>query len=802
MKQNNSNPLMEQISQAVQCHQSGDLIKAKSLYSKILKKDKLNPQVNHLLGLLYLQLNKNSKAVNSLKRAHSLQPLELTFITSLANAYFTLEALEELKLLVEHCQKRNIQQTAISLKLANLYAKKNQLQPAIKLFRSLIEVEQSNWNLWLEFGNCTFLNGDLKQANDCYLAVLRINPNQVDALSNLAAISIERKDFDSASNYIEQALANQPKHLVARYNYANICYQRGEHPKALDVLRELHEEAPNYIDVAILMAKSERRLGNFSSAIAILNALIKLNAKNDVVLNEIANCYFELKEFSVAIEYFAHAVSINSENVDARFNLAICSTQLRDYENAVKEFSLLVTLKADYFTAYAPYLHVLRQSCLWEETKQIEAKLRHLLDSNPEVNIPPFSMITLESSDSDEQVKVANHWVTRQLPAYDENPLLRNTLLETDDTAEPSEDIKNRRIRVGYFSSDFHEHATAILLVRVLELHDTNRFECFAYSYGPDDQSDLRQRVMHSVEHFRDLFNSTKQQMIESIKADRLDVLLDLKGFTQGSMSEILLAKLAPIQINYLGYPGSMSKQLVDYIIVDQFILDSEKVRFDEATLTLPNCYQPTDDQRVLENKPARESLGLSEQQFVFAAFHQGYKLNPKMLETWVHILKSCPSSVLWCLTLSETAKRVVKKYFESFGLELHRIVFADKLSPKEHITRLQCADLALDTFPVNGHTTTSDALWAGVPVVTIAGDTFISRVAGSLLNAANLGEFVCEDHLDYQKKAIDCYNNRHELTQLKERLVKEKSKLSLFDSKQYTRDLESILYKVVIDKN
>ncbi len=793
---------MEQISQAVQCHQSGDLIKAKTLYSKILKKDKLNPQVHHLLGLLYLQQDKKSKAVNSLKRAHSLQPLDLTFITSLANAYFTLAALEELKLLVEHCQKLNIQQTAISLKLANLYAKKSQLEPAIKLFRSLIEVEQSNWNLWLEFGNCAFLNGDLKQAQDCYLEVLSIDPNQVDALSNLAAISIERKDFDSASNYIEQALANQPKHLVARYNYANICFQTGEHTKALDALRELSKEAPNYIDVTILTAKSERRLGNSSSAITILNELLSLNAKNDVVLNEIANCYFELKEFSTALEYFAQAVSINPRNVDARFNLAICSTQLRDYENAVKEFSLLVTLKADYFIAYAPYLHVLRQSCMWEEAKQIEVKLHDLLESNQEVNIPPFSMITLESSDSDEQIKVANHWVTRQLPTYDENPLLGNTLLETGVTAESSQDVKNRRIRVGYFSSDFHDHATAILLVRVLELHDINRFECFAYSYGPDDRSDLRQRVINSVEHFRDLFNSTKQQMIESIRADKLDVLLDLKGFTQGSLSEILLARLAPVQINYLGYPGSMGKQLVDYIIVDQFILDSEKVRFDEAPLTLPNCYQPTDDQRALENKPTRESLGLSEQRFVFAAFHQGYKLNRKMLETWIHILKACPNSVLWCLTLSETAKRVLESSFKSHSLESHRIVFADKLNPKEHITRLQCADLALDTFPVNGHTTTSDALWAGVPVVTIAGDTFISRVAGSLLNAANLGEFVCDDHLAYRKKAIDCYNNQHELTQLKERLLKEKLKLPLFDSKQYTRDLESMLYKVVVDKN
>ncbi len=785
MNKDNQGIVDQQLAQAIQHHQSGELAKAKSLYSKVIKQQKQNAQAHYLLGLLYQQQSELSKAIKSLKRALSINPNESNFINALANAMVVANDCDQLQWLIQHCSSQKIDHSAISIKLANLLVKSNRASSAITIFESLLERQQDNWNLWLEFGNCLFFSGELDKAKGCYQKVLLLVSEQVDALNNLAAIAVEQKDLNTATECIDQVLNIDPQHKIARYNLANILYQQQQWEKAKVILVALIADSSDYYDAHLLIAKVNRALGNHKAAFATYQALVEANVNDTRLFNDIGNSYYEIKDFENAQIYFNKALLLSGKNVDARFNLATCSLQLRDYQSAVQNFSLLLDSHPHYYTAYAPYLHALRQSCLWSQAQIIEKKLRSFLNSKDDINIPPFSMITLQSSTSEEQIKVAHHWINRQ------------SITSLEDVKKPAKPktITNKKIRLGYLSADFHNHATAILLVRVLELHDREEFECFAYSYGVDDQSDLRKRVEKSVDHFRDLLNTPKQEMMNTIRQDELDILIDLKGFTQNSLSEILLARLAPVQINYLGYPGSMGKALVDYVIVDEFIAQSDKIHFEETPLIMPNTYQPTDNSRKVAKKPARLSQGLKDEQFVFAAFHQGYKLNQKILEVWGEILNQCTNSVLWCLSLSDSAKVVIQQTLESSGVNSSRIIFAEKVSPEEHIARLQCADLVLDSFPVNGHTSTSDSLWAGVPVVTIAGETFISRVAGSLLNAANLSEFVCDDYSSYQAKAIEMAHNPETLKTISENLKQSALELPLFDSERYTKNLET-LYK------
>lgn len=791
MNKNNQGIVDHQLAKAIQHHQSGELAKAKSLYSKVIKKHSHNTQALYLLGLLYHQQSEYAKSIKSLKRALSIKPNEQSFINALTNAIVAANDGQQLEWLIQHCSIQKIDHSAISIKLANLRVRKNQVSSAVTIFESLLEQQKEHWNLWLEFGNCLFLAAQLDRAKGCYQQVLLLAPEQVDALNNLAAIAVEQNDLNGASDCIARVLKQDSQHKIARYNFANILYQQQKWVESKEILRALVSDSPDYFDAHMLEAKIDRAIGNHASAFTTYQALLDANYNSDRLFNDIGNCYYEIKDFENARTQFNKALLFSDKSADARFNLATCSLQLRDYDAAIKEFATLLENQPNYYSAYAPYLHALRQSCLWLRAERVEQKLRSFLDKKDNINIPPFSMITLESSTSQEQIKVAHHWINRQsIPRV----------------KQPSKPIKSKttsktKIRLGYLSADFHNHATAILLIRILELHDREQFECFAYSYGANDESKLRKRVENSVGHFRDLFNTPKQEMINIIKKDELDILIDLKGFTQNTMSEVLLARLAPVQINYLGYPGSMGKALVDYVIVDEFIVQSEKVRFEETPLLMPNSYQPTDNTRKFAKKPIRTSLGLNDEQFVFAAFHQGYKLNQKTLQAWGEILNQCPNSVLWCLSLSDSAKAVIQETLASSGVDSSRIIFAEKVSPEEHIARLQCADLVLDSFPVNGHTTTSDSLWVGVPVVTIAGDTFISRVAGSLLTAVHLPEFICEDYLSYQEKAIDCYNNRHSLKLVSKNLMEQKLKLSLFESEQYARDLESIFRDVLASK-
>jgi protein O-GlcNAc transferase len=791
---------MQKLAQAIQSHQNGELAKAKSLYTKVIKRDKSNAQAHYLLGLLYHQQSKLDKALKFLKRSLAINPAEPSYTNSIAKVYVEKNDIVSLRKIIEHCTKYKIDSTSIQVMLAKWLTRNGQANSAITTYERLLENQNSNWNLWLEFGNCLFYASELEQASRVYRKVLQLIPEQVDALNNLAAIALEEKDLEKADGLLLRVLKQKPKHLIARYNLANILYNKKQWNKAKRYLTELLSDSPEYFDAHLLSAKVDRALGNHLEAIKTYERLIERNLCNGRLYNDYGNCYFERGDFESAYQIFVQALLFSDAKQDAQYNLATCSLQLKKYENAVKEFAKLLDLQPDYHAAYAPHLHALRQCCLWEQAKPIELQIRKLLQQRADISISPFSMITLESSTSEEQVEVAHHWAERQSKIVVQQGKEKQAdwfNLESKRLGS----ITSRRIKLGYFSADFHDHATAILLVRVLELHDKNIFECYAYSYGPNDRSPLRKRVENAVENFKDLREKSKQGIAEIIKQDNLDILVDLKGFTQNSLSEILLARLAPVQINFLGYPASMGKALVDYVIVDEFILSSDKVKFDERPLVMPHSYQPTDNTRVITEKPSRSSLSLKDEKFVFAAFHQGYKLNQKTIETWANILKECPQSVLWCLSLSQSAESITRQTLQAKGVEPNQIIFASKVPPHRHITRLQCADLVLDSFPVNGHTTTSDSLWAGVPVVTIAGDTFISRVAGSLLSAAGLPEFICRDFASYQAKAIEMYHHPDTLKAIRKKLKAKPADLPLFNSEQYTKDLES-LYKKTLTKN
>lgn len=363
---------------------------------------------------------------------------------------------------------------------------------------------------------------------------------------------------------------------------------------------------------------------------------------------------------------------------------------------------------------------------------------------------------------------------------------------------EPRNPVRRERLRIGYVSADFHRHATSYLMAQVLERHDRSRFEVFVYSHGRSDGSAMRQRIEGAAEHFADLQASSIADMAHRIRDDEIDILVDLKGYTQHSRPPLFAMRAAPVQVSYLGFPGTTGADYIDYVIGDPVVTPLEHAPFySEKIAQLPGCYQCNDGTRPIPRPPSRSSQGLPEDGFVFCAFNQPYKISPEVFDVWCRLLNAVPGSVLWLLAWNKDAPIALRREAQARGVEPSRIIFAPSVPQSEHLDRIGCADIFLDTWPCNAHTTASDALWAGLPVLTLSGRTFASRVAGSLMHAVGLPELVCDDVAGYEGLARELASDRGRLEQLRARVRDARHTSSLFDGTVTARGLELVFERM-----
>lgn len=356
----------------------------------------------------------------------------------------------------------------------------------------------------------------------------------------------------------------------------------------------------------------------------------------------------------------------------------------------------------------------------------------------------------------------------------------------------------SRRLKLGYLSADFRVHPVAEVIAEVIERHDRDRIEVFAYSIGEDDHSEQRQRFIRGFEHFADLAKVSVRATTERIRADGIDVLVDLTGWTSGGRVESLALRCAPVQVSWLGYAGTLGHpRLADYIIGDPAITPlCDQEFYTERIAQMPHSYMPVDTTRRVAEAPARGSQGLPDKAFVLCSFNNIYKFNPQLFDLWCALLKAMPDAVLWLPRHNDAVAENLRREFVARGLDAQRLVLADRIdSPEEHLGRMQLADLALDTFPYNSHSTGVNILWAGVPMVTKRGDTFAGRVGASLLAAAGLPELIAESDDEYAALVLDLYRDRAQLAALRERLAQARQTAPLFDVNRFVRDLESLYF-------
>jgi len=351
-----------------------------------------------------------------------------------------------------------------------------------------------------------------------------------------------------------------------------------------------------------------------------------------------------------------------------------------------------------------------------------------------------------------------------------------------------------KRIRIGYFSTDFKEHPVAYLIAKVLEKHNRDQFEVFGYSIHGSSQCEMRQRLEASFDSFKDVQSMSDRDISLRARQDGIDIAVDLNGYTQNSRTRIFAYRAAPIQINYLGYPGSMGAEFIDYIVADQHLIPPESQKhFSEKQIYLPDVYVPTDNTLPFSNEPSsRFNLGLPDSGFVFCAINNSYKVNQRVFDIWMGLLKSVGGSVLWLLETNKIVKANLEKEANKRGVTSDRLVFAKKVSHKKYLSQFYHADLFLDTFPYSAGATASNALWAGLPIVTKSGQSYTARMAGSMLNAIGLPELITQNEKDYEALILELATNPTKLAEIKEKLAINRSTQPLFNTELYTKYLEN----------
>lgn len=595
--------------------------------------------------------------------------------------------------------------------------------------------------------------GRWKEAEKSHARAVRLAPREPLYWVNLGQARRRLGDLDGAQAAADEALRVDPDYWVAAQLRLSTRLDRHRYADALDdaerITRQPSATHLQWADYGLALYQT----GNHHAA---ASALLKaLSRKPD---------YFE-----------AHVMLCN---VFDRLGL---------HAEAVECLRTGLALKPDWGAGRAGVLYHSLFACDWRTLDDDLDALRALLERPGPHDFGPFMFLSF-GADAMRQRAVFEDHVRLHLGQVAPMPAVSPHALPPSD-----------RIRIGYLSNDLQEHATALLLVQVLELHDRGRFDVRLYSYGPDDGSPMRARLRAACDAFVDVGGMSDTEAARRIRDDGIEVLVDLKGHTMNARTAIVAMRPAPVQAAYLGFPGTTGAGFVDYAIVDPVVAPAAMAdAFTEKLAWLPDCYQPNDRLRDVAAAVDRADCGLPEGALVLCCFNHTYKLRPQTFDLWCRLLRDTPDAVLWLLQSNDQARSNLLREARARGIGPERLVFAPVRPSREHFARLRHADLFLDTLPVNAHTTASDALWSGVPIVTCAGDSFVGRVAASLLHAVGLPELVAPDLERYESIARSLIADRPRLAALKDRLLAERATVPLFDSARSARALEDLYERMV----
>jgi predicted O-linked N-acetylglucosamine transferase (SPINDLY family) len=680
-----------------------------------------------------------------------------------------------------------------------------------------------------------------------------LNPKDIQAMSlkqtllqQAIKLHQDGKILDAEKIYIT-TIKSEPKNFEALHYLGVIKYQQGSYQESIRLIKKAISIKPDYAEAYGNIAMSYKSLQQFDLAIDSLNKAIEIKPRSYSCFYNLGNLNKEIHQYLTAIKYFTMAIELDPNRHEAYFNRGVCHSQLNDIEETKCDYLEAIKIKPDFKEAYKNLSQLYVKEKKNAEAFEILYKLleidpddiislqmiaelfkdigkkehtlscyKKIIEINPseffaEGYIFHLKLFLSDWSEYYEDLKSLEEGLSKFKPVAApfvgmtaiDDPLLQlasaKSFCKVKGYISTSEELivakNNEKIRIGYYSADFYNHATSYLMAELFELHNKDIFEIHGFSTGQKVDDEMSKRIQQSFSKFHEVSSLNNEQIINLSKEVNIDIAIDLKGHTKDGRPSMFAKRLAPIQVNYLGFPGTTGIKNIDYIVADSVIVPEINQKFySEKIAYLPNCYQVNDSKRkISEYTFTREELGLPKNAFIFCSFNYVYKINPEVFDSWAKILKQVPDSVLWLMFDNDISSNNLLNEAKKRGVNPDRIIFANRMDLPLHLARHRLADLFLDTWPCNAHTTASDALWTELPIVTKIGQSFASRVCASLLSAIGVPELITTTTDEYETLAIDLAMNRDKLNGLKEKLIAGKLHSPLFDTTNYVVDLENI---------
>ena len=669
-----------------------------------------------------------------------------------------------------------------------------------------------------------FKNGNLNEAEKICNDLKKKDPNNLINLNLLGIILFQKKEFSNSIKIIKESISLNFKQAETQNNLGIVNLEIKNFINAIEAFKNSIKINPNFNEAYINIGVALKEINKNQEAIGYWEKAIQLKKNNPRAYNNIGNVYFEMNKPEISIEYYNNAISFDNNFYNAYFNrgnakqkMNLLNESIKDYNEAIrinnnyaeayvargnslrnldklsdtlKDYEKGYKLNPNYQNLYGNIFFIKKNLCDWKNYKNEYLFLNKNIQEENKIINPFISLSTFNSSEI--QKKIANEHFQKKFKkkiSLSKNILFKN--LKSKD-----------KIKVGYYSSDFKNHAMSQLLAGLFETHNRDEFEIIGFSLIQNKSDEIKERIIKSFDTFIDVSTKSEKEIAEISRNLDIDIAVDLMGYTKSNRFEIFIEKCAPIQINFLGYPGTLGSDCIDYIIADKTLISKEDEKhYSEKIIYLPDTYQSNDSKRIIsEKKFSRKDFNLPDDKFIFCCFNKKYKIDPNIFELWMNILKKVDNSVLWLLDDENESTTNLIYETKLRDVDPKRIIFSKKIPTHEHLARHSLADLFLDTFPYGAHTTASDALWSGLPVITKKGNSFASRVASSLLKAISIEELITFNDQEYQDLAVKLATDKKQLNLIKDKLSRNIKTEPLFNTALFTSNIEKA-YKLVNKK-
>jgi len=808
-----ANPAAQAVQQALGLHRQGRLDEAAALYSSVLARHTDHFDATYLLGMVKMQQARPAQALALIEAAVKIKPFAPEALTLLGAVLTSLGRPVEAVSAYERLTKLQPRDPDAFYNHGVALTNLGRASEAVASYDKALAIRRDHVPSLFNKANTLVALGEFERAHAAYDALLAVAPNHVDALADRGNVLAKLGRRAEALASLERALAINPGHLHALNNRGRVLKEEGRcedalvmfdrtlaidprNPGALnnraDVLIELerHDEAVASFDRALALLPGDpellfnracafERLCRFEEALADLDRSLAANSDSAKALHNRGNMLAALGRGDQAVESYGRALALDSDRADTLHNRGNVLTTLGRHTEAIADYERAFALDPHHPHAFESLAFAQLSVCNWEAAARLAPHAEAALAGNGHpvgVTYPLYYF-----GNPAYQLGAARAYLQATYPAP-------RAALPARTASEPG------KLRIAYLSSDFRSHPVTTAIVDLIERHERTRFEIVGVSFGRDDASEIRSRIVRAFDQFHEAAAENDHAVAQLLRRADVHVAVDLNGLTRGWRPGVLACRPAPIQVTYLGYPGTTGAEFIDYILADPIVLPLDQQPFFAETIVhLPDCYHPNDTVRSLSAAPDRARVGLPQGAFVFCCFNQSHKISARSFDVWMRLLARVDRSVLWLSHMNGSAMETLRRAASGRGIDPERVIFAPRLEQIEHhLARHRCADLFLDTLPYNAHSTAIDALWAGLPVVTCTGSAFAGRVGASLLKAAGLPDLVTGSLEDYEVLATKLADDPALLATIRRRLEENRPAHPLFDMDRLCRHVEA----------